>query len=608
MTSSELRTKFIEFFKAKGHVQIPSASLVPENDPTVLFTTAGMHPLVPFLLGQEHPSGKRLMNYQRCLRTQDIDDVGDNRHTTFFEMLGAWSLGDYFKESIIPWTFEFMTKALGFDPNKLYVSIFEGDADVERDSESYEIWKKEFSNVGIEATLAPAENPNIADGHRIYQYGKDKNWWGPAGQTGPCGPDTEFFYDTGTEHNSRFGEFCHPNCDCGRFVEIGNDVFMEFNKTAEGDYIPLEQKNVDIGWGLERLTAMTQGKQSVYETEIFAPSLATIQNNSGQYKKTPAEIISDHIKASVFLLMDGVFPSNKDQGYVLRRLIRKSVREARKIELSDKGFTELARTLVEQYGDVYPDLVAKEQGITEALVKEIGNFRKTVEKGNKYLLKEVPKIKENPQLAGQVAFDLYQTYGFPPEITFEILTKEEGVNLEQYMFDALYRDYLKAHQEKSRKGAEQKFAGGLVDHSERVVRMHTATHLLHQALRDVLGSEVFQKGSNITAERLRFDFSFPRKMTDEEVKKVENRVNEQVAKDMTVERKIIPLEEARKLGAIGLFGEKYGDTVSVYIMGDYSKEFCGGPHVEHTGQVGKFKILKEEAVSAGVRRVKATVE
>ncbi len=623
MTASELRSKYIEFFKTKGHTQIPSASLIPENDPTVLFTTAGMHPLVPFLLGQKHPAGQRIVNYQRCIRTSDIDLVGDDTHLTFFEMLGNWSFGDpsakdgigrkgYFKKEAIEWSWEFLTskKWLELDPEKISVSVFAGDVvapsnrlptrtwnPVPRDEESATIWR----SVGV-----PDE--------RIYYLGRDKNWWEPAGRTGSCGPDTEMFYDTGKQCTLGKGSKCDPSCDCGKFVEIWNDVFMQYNKVLVigkdmvRHYVPLKQKNVDTGMGLERTLAVLNGVKSVYETELFAPLVDLLIKRSSRFNEYSARIIADHIKTSVFLLADGVLPSNKDQGYVLRRLIRKVVREGRKLGVEGTINDELMEIVIGLYKDGYPFLAEKKKYVVDEFCKESLKFTKTLEKGNKFLQKEVPLIKEKPERAGQVAFDLYQTYGFPPEITFEILTKEENVNLEQYMFNALYRDYLKAHQEKSRKGAEHKFAGGLADHSERVVRMHTATHLLHQALRDVLGPEVFQKGSNITSERLRFDLSFPRKVTSEELQKVEAIVNEQVQKDMIVTKKIIPLDEAKKLGAIGLFGEKYGDSVSVYIMGDYSKEFCGGPHVEHTGQVGKFKILKEEAVSAGVRRIKAVVQ
>ncbi len=590
MTNSELRQKFIKFFISKGHTQIPSASLIPENDPTVLFTTAGMHPLVPFLLGENHPAGKRLMNYQRCIRTGDIDLVGDDVHLTFFEMLGNWSLGDYWKKEAIEWSWEFLTdtKWLGLDPKRIYVTCFAGDNDAPRDEETAEIWK----SVGV-----PDE--------RIAFLGKNDNWWGPAGKTGPCGPDTEMFYQVNTVEDERPSEVKWPK---GKYVEIWNDVFMQYNKTADGQFKPLKQKNVDTGMGLERTLAVLNGVDSVFTTELFIPLLSLLRERSTSYNEHSARVIADHIKTSVFLLADGVLPSNKDQGYVLRRLIRKVVREGRKLGVEGTVNDQLMNIVISAYQHAYLFLAEKRTRIIDDFYRESVKFSKTLEKGNKFLQKEVLKIKEKPELAGQVAFDVYQTYGFPPEMTFEILTQEHGIELEQQMFDTLYQEYLQKHQNLSRKGAEQKFAGGLADHSERVVRMHTATHLLHQALKDVLGPDVNQKGSNITSERLRFDFSFPRKVTAEELSKVEEIVNQQVQKDLTVTKKILPLEEAKKLGATGLFGEKYGETVSVYTIGDYSKEFCGGPHVEHTGLVGTFKILKEEAVSAGVRRIKATVE
>ncbi|MBI3956645.1 MAG: alanine--tRNA ligase [Candidatus Kerfeldbacteria bacterium] len=590
MTANELRRKYLDFFGHKGHAVIPSASLLPENDPTVLFTTAGMHPLVPFLMGEKHPAGSRLVNYQRCLRTGDIDLVGDDTHLTFFEMLGNWSLGDYFKKEAIEWSWEFLTgkKWLGLDPERIYVTCFAGDNDAPKDDESARIWQ----SVGV---------PDM----RIAFLGKDDNWWGPAGPTGPCGPDTEMFYQVNTIEDERPSGVDWPK---GKYIEVWNDVFMEYSKTSDGRFEPLKQKNVDTGMGVERTLAVLNGLSSVYETELFAPVLSRLQNSAPSYNETSARILADHLKSAVFLVADGILPSNKDQGYVLRRLIRKSVREANRIALPVAERDTLISLILDLYRGAYPHLADREQSIRTEIAHEAGKFLKTIAKGLKLLTKDIEKINAEPQLAGQYAFDLHQTYGFPPELTFDILTKESGVSLEHYMFDALYQDYQKKHQELSRKGAEQKFAGGLADHSERVVRMHTATHLLHQALRDVLGSHVLQKGSNITSERLRFDFTQPQKVTSDELQKVEDRVNEKVREALTVTKKIIPLEEARQLGAIGLFGEKYGDTVSVYLIGDYSKEFCGGPHVQNTKDVGRFTILKEEAVSSGVRRIKAVVE
>lgn len=590
MTANELRQKYIDFFKGKGHTLIPSASLIPENDPTVLFTTAGMHPLVPFLLGEPHPAGKRLVSCQRCIRTGDIDLVGDDTHLTFFEMLGNWSLGDYWKKEAIEWSWEFLTSKewLGLDSSRIYVTCFAGDDDAPRDDESADIWK----SVGI-----PEE--------RIAFLGKDDNWWGPAGQTGPCGPDTEMFYQVNTDKDERPGKAQWPK---GKYVEIWNDVFMQYNRTADGVFEALKQKNVDTGMGVERTLVVLNQANSIYETNLFRPILELLQTESANYTKQSGRVVADHLKAAIFLVGDGIVPSNKEQGYVLRRLIRKSLREQSKIgfrasEIINPVFDKLEG----DYGDTYPYLLEKRKEIIDVLHGETVKFLRTLEKGNKYLQKEISKIKANTKLAGGFAFDLYQTYGFPPEVAFEILTKEYRIDIEKYVFDSLYSEYLQKHQDLSRKGAEQKFAGGLADHSERVVRMHTATHLLHQALRDVLGDHVHQKGSNITAERLRFDFTHPQKVTPDELKKVEAIVNEKVHAAMTVEKKVLPLEEARKLGAIGLFGEKYGETVSVYTVGEYSKEFCGGPHVTNTKEVGPFKILKEEAVSAGVRRIKAAV-
>ncbi len=592
MTAVELRTKYINFFVSKGHTIVPSASLIPENDPTVLFTTAGMHPLVPFLLGEPHPAGKRLVSVQRCLRTGDIDLVGDDTHLTFFEMLGNWSLGDYFKKEAIEWSWEFLTEKqwLGLPAEKLSVTVFSGDEDAPRDEESASLWEK---------TGVPKE--------RIYFFGKEKNWWGPAGKTGPCGPDTEMFYDTGKTCTLRPPGECDPSCDCGRFVEIWNDVFMQYNKTATGTFEPLKQKNVDTGMGLERTLAVINGLTSIYETELFVPGLQYIKDHAPRYQEESARLILDHVKSAAFLIADGILPSNKDQGYVLRRLIRKSVREAMKIGLPASPFGPVYEFIFRTYGDPYPQLL-EHKDIAHEINTEILRFTKTLEKGNKYLQKEVPALRAGPTRTGKVAFDLYQTYGFPPEITFEILMKEEGIRLEPKTFYSLYEEYLSRHQHESRKGAEQKFAGGLADHSDRVVQMHTATHLLHQALKNVLGIHVAQKGSNITAERLRFDFTNPTKLSKKELQKVEEIVNAKIHEAISVERKVLPIAEARKLGATGLFGEKYGETVSVYVIGDFSKEFCGGPHVKNTSEVGRFRILKEEAVSAGVRRIKATVE
>jgi alanyl-tRNA synthetase len=602
MTTDEIRSKFLEFFKEKGHAIIPSASLIPENDPTVLFTTAGMHPLVPYLLGEKHPAGNRLADAQKCVRTGDIDEVGDNRHLTFFEMLGNWSLGDYFKRDAITWSMEFLASPrwLGLDANRIYVTVFEGDADAPRDLESVGIWQEAYEKYGIEARF----------NERIFAYPKEKNWWGPAGMTGPCGPDTEIFYDTGRQHDPRFGAECHPNCDCGRFIEIWNNVFMEYNKTPEATFEPLAQKNVDTGMGLERVAAMMQGKSTVFDTENFQDILALIGTISGKTYGQDEEtdramrIIADHVRTAAFMIGDprGITPSNVDQGYILRRLIRRAVRYGRQsgIPTENVFLSQIAERIIELYRDAYPELQTNRDRIIGELDGEEDKFTRTLQNG----LHEVAKVKKDveafAEVPGETAFYLYESFGFPKELTEEVIGKkvdEDGWN-----------KAMKAHQDLSRQGAEKKFKGGLADHSWETTRLHTATHLLHKALRNVLGEHVEQKGSNITAERLRFDFSHPNKMTPEEIKKVEDMVNEAIVRDLPVhfEEKSVP--DAKAGGAIGLFEDRYGDKVKVYVVGDYSMEICGGPHVRHTAQVGRFKIQKEEASSAGVRRIKAVVE
>ncbi|MFA6198619.1 MAG: alanine--tRNA ligase [Patescibacteria group bacterium] len=600
MNAQELRHKYLEFFKSKGHMVIPSAPLVPANDPTVLFTTAGMHPLVPFLMGEIHPAGKRLVSVQRCIRTGDIDDVGDDTHLTFFEMLGNWSLGDYFKKEAIEWSWEFLTNStwLGLNADRILVTVFAGDEDAPRDDESAQVWQ----SLGM-----PEE--------RIYYYGKEDNWWGPAGQTGPCGPDTEMFFDTGKDCSKGKGNACEPNCGCGRFVEIWNNVFMQYHKTADGKFEPLKQTNVDTGMGVERTLAVVNGQDSVYQTELLVQFMNIVRQNSVDADESSIRVIVDHVKAAVFLIADGVVPSNKERGYVLRRLIRKSVRLAQAIRLQPGTLDELQQEIMNMYNDAYPELFTDPDHIIQVLDTEVEKFAKTLGKGLKIFKKELESIglldiimqdiinvdMVKDQFSGQVAFDLYQTYGFPKELILEEL---KGIPINE----AEWQQAESAHKDLSRKGAEQKFAGGLADHSDRVVRMHTATHLLHQALNDVLGDHVQQKGSNITDERLRFDFTHPQKVTPEELKQVEQIVNEKIQAAIPVEKRIISLAEARAMGATGLFGEKYGETVSVYLIGDYSKEFCGGPHVTNTKDIGQFKIQKEEASSAGIRRIKATVE
>ncbi|MEI6420692.1 MAG: alanine--tRNA ligase [Lentisphaerota bacterium] len=586
MTANELRKKYIDFFVSKGHAVIGSAALVPENDPTVLFTTAGMHPLVPFLLGQKHPQGKRLVNCQKCIRTGDIDEVGDPVHLTFFEMLGNWSLGDYFKKEAIEFSFEFLSspKWLNLSLEKLAVTVFEGDSDAPFDEEAYNLWLK----LGIK--------PN-----RIAKRPKKDNWWGPAGQTGPCGPDTEMFFWTG---GSDIPAVFTP--DDKKWVEIWNDVFMQYNKNAEGVYEPLAQKNVDTGMGVERVTAILQGKSSCYETELFAPLFAKIN----ELKKTDSSdssrserIIADHIRAATFIMSDGVIPGNVDQAYVLRRLIRRAVREGRKLGIESRFTHLISEEVINHYSEVYPELAKKKVAIIEALNNEEEQFEKTLEKGTREfekLISRVPAHVTTKIISGKNAFYLYETYGFPLELTEE-MANEKGFEVDKEGFEKSYQK----HQELSRLGAEQKFKGGLADNSEMTTNLHTATHLLHQALRMVLGEHVAQKGSNITAERLRFDFSHTDKMTPEQISKVEQLVNEMIRFSLEIKCAEMTVEDAKNEGAIGLFTERYGERVKVYSIGDFSKEICGGPHAENTLKLGKFKILKEESSSQGVRRIKA---
>jgi alanyl-tRNA synthetase len=624
MTGSELRRKYLDFFRARGHAEISGKSLIPENDPTVLFTTAGMHPLVPFILGEPHPAGRRLVDVQKCMRTDDIDEVGDPSHLTFFEMLGNWSLGDYFKDDAIRFSYEFLTSRewLSFSPDRLSVTVFQGDADVPPDEEAARAWLA----LGI-----PRE--------RIHYLPRKDNWWGPAGQTGPCGPDTEMFIDTG---KAPCGPSCRPGCNCGKYFEIWNDVFMQYTKTADGKYVPLAQKTVDTGMGVERTIAMMQGRATVFETELFRPIIERLETLCGKRYGAAADIpraaatcnvarapvsatlgrpcpgaaaeadlsfriITDHVRASTFILGDdrGVTPSNLGQGYILRRLIRRSIRHGRKLGLEGAFLGELARAVVSIYGGFYAELAQREAMIVEEFGKEEGRFSETLKKGEHEFEKLLPNLQKNPQkiMPGRVAFRLYDTYGFPIELTEE-LAREHGMSVDRQGFDEAFGK----HQELSKAGAEKVFKGGLADNSEMTTRLHTATHLLHTALRKVLGEHVAQKGSNITVERLRFDFVHPSPMTEEQVRKVEAIVNEQIRRDLPVTMETMTIEEARAAGAIALFGEKYGEKVKVYTVGDFSKEVCGGPHVERTGVLGKFTIQKEQSSSAGVRRIRAILD
>lgn len=582
MKAIEIRNKYIEFFKKHGHAQIPSAPLIPENDPSVLFTTAGMQPLVPYLLGEPHPQGRRLTNYQKCVRTNDIEEVGDNRHLTYFEMLGNWSLGDYFKEESIAMSFEFLTKELNIPVEKLSVTCFAGDDDCARDTVSAEAWKK----AGI-----PEE--------RIYFYGKDDNWW-IAGEEGPCGPDTEMFYDTGKPACS---PDCQPSCDCGKYVEIWNNVFMEFFKDKNG-YTKLKQQNVDTGLGLERMTMLLQGKETPFDTELFAPVMDKLLELQKVDNISSRRLIAEHLRSSMMIICDGGRPSNLDRGYVLRRLIRRMIRHLNKLQISLDELPNLIDINIDTLKEMYPDLENNKEIIKSVLVEERDKFVKTLAHGEREFAKEVSKLENEGKsiISGNVVFKLYDTYGFPPEVTEE-LAKEHGLKIDLEEFNKLF----KAHQEKSRQGAGQKFKGGLADQNEQTIAYHTATHLLHQALRDVLGDHVKQSGSNITTERLRFDFTHPQKVTKEELAQVEKIVNKQIQRDLPVTCEEMSYDEAKASGAIGLFTDKYGDKVKVYTIGDYSKEICGGPHVTHTGDMGRFKIKKEESSSSGVRRIKAVL-
>ena len=589
MRAIEIRNKYLEFFKRHGHAVIPSAPLIPENDPSVLFTTAGMQPLVPYLLGEKHPEGTRLTDFQKCLRTNDIDEVGDNRHLTYFEMLGNWSLGDYFKEESIAMSFEFLTKELGIPVEKLSVTCFAGDKDCQRDEVTASCWKK----AGI-----PED--------RIYYFGKDDNWW-IAGEEGPCGPDTEMFYDTG---KPKCSENCNPSCGCGKYVEIWNNVFMEFFKTKDGKYTKLKQHNVDTGLGLERMTMLLQGKETPFDTELFKPVMDKLQELAGENDSIESRrIVAEHLRASMMIIQDGGLPSNIDRGYILRRLIRRMVRHLRKLQINLNELGELIDLNIDTLKEMYPELHQNSNKIKSVIIEEKDKFEKTLERGEREFNKIVNRMKNEGQdtISGQDLFTLYETYGFPPEVTQD-LAREAGLKVDTTEFDKLFKE----HQEKSRMGSEQKFKGGLAGTGEQEVRYHTATHLLNAALKVILGKDVHQKGSNITPERMRFDFSCDHKLTDEEKKEVEDLVNEWIAQGLDVKCEEMKKDDAIKSGAECMFIEKYPDIVTVYSIGNdketVSKELCGGPHVKNTSELGHFKIKKEEASSAGVRRIKAILE
>jgi len=587
MQANELREQYQKFFEARGHKRIRSAPLLPENDPTVLFTTAGMHPLVPFLLGEPHPLGRRLVDVQKCLRTDDIDEVGDASHLTFFEMLGNWSLGDYFKTESLAWSFEFLTQVLAIDSARLAVTVFAGDANAPRDDDSAGIWRR-------------LEIPN----DRIYFLPKQDNWWGPAGATGPCGPDSEIFYDTGKPGHPG----CAPGCACGKWFEIWNNVFMEYNKTADGRYVKLSQQNVDTGMGVDRTAAVLQGFDDVFRVETLAPLITRVEElahkNYADDPK-PFRVIADHLRAAMFAIADGATPSNVEAGHVVRRLIRRAVRYANALGIARNFCADFAGLVVAMFAPAYPELDLQGARIADELDREETKFKATLERG----LREYHKVVEltrdlgAPEIAAPDVFNLFETFGFPLSLTVE-LAREQGLSVDEAGFDVLYRE----HQEISRRGSEQKFKGGLADHAEQTTRLHTATHLLHQALRQVLGASVRQMGSNITAERLRFDFAYPEKLTPEQIAQIENIVNQQIENDLPISVEVMPLDRATASGALAFFGEKYGDQVKVYSMGSFSKEVCGGPHVQHTGELGRFKITKQESVGQGARRVRAVLE
>jgi alanyl-tRNA synthetase len=596
MTARELKKKYFDFFIKKGHKKLPNVSLIPEDiSSSALFISAGMHPLVPYLLGELHPSGKRLVSNQRCIRTGDIEEVGDPHHLTFFEMLGNWSLGDpaspddigqggYWKEETISWSWDFLIKELEFPKNKFYVTCFKGDKDAPKDEESAKVWQE----LGI-----PKE--------RIFFFDKKENWWGPIDETGPCGPDTEMFVDT---DRKPCGSKCDPSCQCGKYFEVWNDVFMEYNKTGDGKYEPLKQKNVDTGMGVERVLAIMQGQDDIFLIDELSSIIRIIEEISGKKyegeSKKSMRITADHLRAATFIISDGVIPSNKEQGYVLRRLIRRAIRFGRILQINKVFTPKIAEVIIEIMKEEYPDLEENKKMIFETLELEENKFQKTLSRG----LKEIEKQRK---LDGKIAFYLYETYGFPLELTEEI-AQERGQKVDKKAFE---KEFQK-HQKLSRAGAQKKFAGGLADHSEGVTKLHTATHLLQAALRKTLGEEVFQKGSNITAKRLRFDFSWQEKLTPEQIKEVEDLINQIIKKNLPLEMETMSFNQAKKKGAVAVFGQKYGDEVKTYRVGSkkepFSFEVCGGPHVDFTGKLGKFKIIKQEAVGSGIRRLYAILE
>lgn len=635
MTAQEIRKAYLEFFKERGHAVIPRAPLIPQNDPTTLFTGSGMQPLIPYLLGEPHPEGTRLVNSQTCLRAQDIDEVGDNRHTTFFEMLGNWSLGDYFKKEQIPWFFEFLTDVVGLDPNKLYVTCFIGDQknNIPKDEEAANIWRDLFAKKGIEAKVV--EIGSEADGYqkgsqggRVFYYDASKNWWCrsgkiddmPAGE--PGGPDTEVFYEYDfIEHDKKWGEHCHPNCDCGRFLEIGNSVFMEYVRKENG-FEKLPKQNVDFGGGLERIAAAQLNNPDVFRISLLWPVIEELEKLSGKNYESHTEsmrVIADHVRGATFLAIDGVIPSNKEQGYVARRLLRRAIRYALELGIEQNFLEQIAPIIADMYQNDFPEVKQNRDKVIETLVNEEKLFRQTLRNG----VRELKKLAAGRKLNGGHIFILHDTYGFPVELSLEEAILQ-GVEIHENWRDE-FNKKMGEQRERSQTAGKGVFKGGLADHSEETTRLHTAHHLLLKALKDVLGDHVVQRGSNITSERLRIDFSHPEKVTREQLDEIERIVNKKIVEDLPVIRSTLALEEAEKLNAEHEFGAKYPDMVSVYSIGPkdatdenplheqaYSIEFCGGPHIQRTNQLAEggkhFKILKEEASSAGIRRIKAVLQ
>src|SRR3990167_8494578 len=626
MTTQEIRKQYLAFFVTKGHKIIPRASLVPQDDPTTLFTGSGMQPLVPYLLGEKHPAGKRLVDSQTCFRAEDMDEVGDNRHTTFFEMLGNWSLGDYYKEDQLVWFWDFLTKTVGLDPQKLYVTCFIGDKQtgVPKDTESAKIWKDLFGQEGIEAKeveLGSNEagyQKGLQNG-RIFYYDASKNWWSREGTPSnmrlgePGGPDSEVFYDFATPHDEKYGKHCHPNCDCGRFLEIGNSVFMAYKKTAKG-FEPLPAPNVDFGGGLERIAAASINSPDVFQISLIKPiinGLETLSAKSYDQHQTAMRVIADHMRAAVWLGVDGALPSNKAQGYVLRRLLRRAIRYAFELGIEQHLCEEVTPIVIGLYEKDFPEVKERKNDVVHTFIKEEQIFRQTLRSGVRKFAK---LAKDKKSLSGEDVFKLYDTFGFPAELSLEEAYLQKVEVDENWRSD--FDKHMKEQKKRSQTASQGMFKGGLADHSEAVVKLHTTTHLMYQALKNVLGDHVVQRGSNITGERTRFDFSHPQKVTPQQIKKVEDIVNEKIKEDLSVTLQEEKTEAAFKKGPSGAFGDKYGDSVKVYTIGDskkpFSREICGGPHVEHTGVIGEggkeFKIQKEEASSAGVRRIKASLE